>query len=388
MLMALTALSIDIMLPALAEISREYNLTNPNHRQYVVLLYFVGLGFGQIVFGALSDRLGRRPVMLFGLGIYIGASFLALWAPDYTWLLGARVVQGFGGAAPRTVLIASVRDLFEGRAMARVMSMVMMVFLAVPVVAPAIGQVLQSLFNWKAPFYFLLVFGVVAFLWAMMRFPETRPRNPDPSQRTQIRDALRGVMTNRQTMTYLFASGLLLGCLTSFIASSQQIFVEIYNLGYWFPLAFAGGAVAMILANATNTRIVMRLGARTVSHTAIAFLMASACAFTALQFIVPQPPVLLTWAALSWMMYLFGLISQNMNALAMEPQGEVAGMAASILGTYTTLCGVFVGWIIAGAFDGTIFPISLGFALLSTGAILTIVIGEGQFYALRRERDA
>jgi MFS transporter, DHA1 family, multidrug resistance protein len=376
MLMALTALSIDIMLPALPRIAAEYNLIDANDRQLVVFGYLIGLGPGQIIFGPLSDRLGRRPVMLIGLAIFAAASAVALFAQSFEMLLAARAMQGFGAAAPRTVLLASVRDLFKGHQMARVMSLIMMVFLFVPVIAPAIGQGLIAVSHWNAPFYFLFAFGIVAFVWAYRRLPETHTPARDPADRIGLAQAVVRVLTTRQTVTYLLASGFMLGCLMAYIASSQQVFVDIYGLGGWFPLAFGGTAMAMIAASFTNSRIVEALGTRCVSHTAAVAFLVTALGFFVFLRTFGQPPVAVTWCFFAVLMYLFGLTVQNFNALAMEPQGEIAGMASSILGTYTTLAGALFGWLVGGAFDGTVKPISLGFALLSLAAIGVILIGD------------
>ncbi|MCB1510873.1 MAG: multidrug effflux MFS transporter [Hyphomicrobiaceae bacterium] len=378
MLMALTALSIDIMLPALPQIAAEYRIASDNDRQLVVFGYLIGSGPGQILFGPLSDRWGRRPVMLIGLGIYLVASALALFAPSFGWLLAARALQGFGAAAPRTVMLASVRDLFRGAQMARVMSLIMTVFLIVPVIAPAIGQALISVSHWKAPFYFLFGFGVVAFIWASRRLPETWRPLPPGVKRVGLGRAFVRVVTTRQTMAYLLASGFMLGCLMSYIASSQQIFVEIYGMGPWFPLAFAGTAAAMIAANFINARIVLRFGPRRVSHMAVVAFLVVALTFLVTTQVSGRPPAIVSWIFLALLTGLFGLTAQNFNALAMEPQGEIAGMAASILGTYTTLAGALFGWLVARAFDGTVAPIAAGFSILAGLTILTILAAEGR----------
>jgi len=376
LMMALTALSIDIMLPALPQIAEEFQLASANDRQFVVFGYLIGLGPGQLVFGPMSDRFGRRPVLLLGLSIYIIASGIAVIASSFEMLLAARALQGFGASAPRTIMVASVRDLFIGHQMARVMSLIMMVFLMVPVLAPAIGQVLIVFGGWKAPFYGLFLAGVLAFFWAGRRLPETRAISANDAPRIGIRAAFIRVLTTRQTVTYMLGGGFMFGCLTSFISSAQQIFVDIYNLGSFFPLAFAGTAVAMMIASFTNSRIVVRYGTRRVSHTAIVCFLLVAAVF----FIIAMMPGAISvwgaWAFLSIQLFLFGLITPNFNAIAMEPQGKIAGMAASIIGFYTTLAGAFFGWLIGGAFDGTLLPISFGFAVLGIGGILVVLIGD------------
>ncbi len=379
MLIALTALSIDIMLPALPRVAAEYGLSSSNDQQLVVFGYLIGSGPGQLFFGAISDRYGRRPVLLVGLAIFILASLLAVFAPTFNLLIIARILQGIGASAPRTILIASVRDLFVGARMAQVMSTIMTVFLVVPLIAPAIGQGLILVGHWNTPFYFLFGFGCIAFVWASLRFPETRSPAADPQRKTGVLVALSGMASEKQTVTYIIASGFMLGCLLSYVASSQQIFVDIYQIGPLFPVAFAGTAAAMILANFTNARIVMRFGPRIVSHTALALFALVSVLFLALALSQDHVGLYTTWAFFAVSLFLFGLILQNFNALAMEPQGTNSGLAASILGTYTTLAGAALGSLVGRNFDGSVIPIAAGFTLLSLLAIVTVGLGDNAF---------
>lgn len=382
-MMALTAFSIDIMLPALPQIGAALGVTNENDRQQVVIVYVLGFAIGQIFYGPLSDRLGRKPVLLAGFAIFIAGSFAALLAPSFTTLLLARAVQGIGAASPRVMGMAIVRDLFTGRQMARVMSLAMMIFIAVPVFAPALGQGLMALGSWRTPFEALLVFGVLATVWSAWRLPETRrvfPGAPMTLRRSAI-----AVLTNPQTLAYMLGSGFMYGCLMGYVASAQQVFVDVFQLGAWFPLAF--GAIASVLAVASwlNARLVERLGMRLVSHTALTVFVTAAAALLALE-LADLAPLWLFGLLVAICFLSFGLIAPNFNALAMEPQGGNAGMAASVIGFYSTAAGALIGGLVGQSFDGSVVPLVSGFlaASLATAAVVLAVEGRRGLYGRNR----
>ncbi|MBS0244903.1 MAG: MFS transporter, partial [Proteobacteria bacterium] len=234
LLMALTALSIDIMLPALPAITSELGATAENDRQLVVTAYLIGLGFGQLVWGPLSDRIGRRMPLLIGLALYATGALAACLSGSFAILLAARSLQGIGGAAARTIGTAVVRDAYQGRQMARVMSFVMTVFILVPVLAPTIGQAIMLHYGWRASFVVLLSTGVVAFAWVLARLPETLPDTfgaAGETARHGLAAGIRIVLGNRITIGYGLASGFMFGTLVSYISSAQQIFVDHFKLG-------------------------------------------------------------------------------------------------------------------------------------------------------------
>ena len=381
LLISLTAFSIDIMLPALPHIGEAFSVNDRNGTQAVVTVYLAGLAVGQLFYGPLSDRIGRKPALLLGLAIYLVATLAAVLVATFPQHLAARAVQGFGAAAARVVSIAIVRDRFAGRPMARIMSIIMTVFIIVPMIAPLIGQGVLLVGDWKWTYHVLLGVGIVSALWAATRLAETRPTDRPP---IPLASALRRVLTSRVTVAYTLAGGLIWGCLVAYLASAQQVFVDIYGLGASFPLAFAGLATAMAAANMLNARLVQKLGMRRLSHLALIVFVAASSALVAASW--QRSPALSTAFALLWITFFaFGFIVSNFNAIAMHPLGEVAGTASSFTGFSTTAIGVLAGGTVGRLFDGSTRPLAVGFAVLATLAIACVMAVEGRAGLFRGE---
>jgi DHA1 family bicyclomycin/chloramphenicol resistance-like MFS transporter len=384
-MMALTALSIDIMLPALPDIGAAMGVASENDRQLVVIIYVLGFALGQIVYGPLSDRYGRRPVLLAGFAIYIAASFAAIWAGSFTALLVARALQGVGAASPRVMALAIVRDVTSGRRMARIMSLAMALFIIIPVFAPAMGQGLMALGSWRTPFDLLLVFALVTALWIAMRLPETSAVGRGGALPQPLIQSVRAVVGNRQTVAYTAAAGFLFGSLLGYVASCQQIFVDVYGLGAWFPLAFGAIASTMALAAWVNSRLVEQLGMRLVSHVSLAgFIAASLVLLLAAR--ADALPLWLFALLMALCFFLFGLIQPNFNALAMEPQGRNAGMASSLIGFYSTAAGALIAALIGHLFDGSAVPLATGYAATGLLSAAAVVLAEGRAGLFGRNR--
>jgi DHA1 family bicyclomycin/chloramphenicol resistance-like MFS transporter len=384
-LMALTALSIDIMLPALPDIGSALGVGSENDRQLIVILYMAGFAAGQLVYGPLSDRLGRRPVLLAGLAIFVVGSITALVSQSFYALLAARVIQGLGAASPRVIALAVVRDLYNGRQMARVMSFAMMVFIIIPVFAPSIGQGLIHLGDWQWTFAALLAIGLALALWAGVRLPETAGCALGTDRPSTLGRSIKAAVLDPQTIGYGTAAGFMFGCLLAYVASAQQVFVDVFGLGSAFPIMFGAVASTMAVASFVNARLVERLGMRRVSHTALAaFVTVSLILAVASELGLVN---LVVFAALvSFAFFLFGLIAPNLNALAMEFQGHNAGMASSVIGSLSTAIGAMMGGLIGQAFDGTALPLALGFAgcSLITCVIVFAVEGRSGVFGLNR----
>ncbi|MEZ5842939.1 MAG: multidrug effflux MFS transporter [Hyphomicrobiaceae bacterium] len=383
LLMALTALSIDIMLPALPDIARRFALHDANAPQLIVPFYLFGLAAGQVFWGPLSDRRGRRPPLLAGLAIFAGGALLASFAPSFWLLLAARVVQGFGAGAARTISIAIVRDAYAGRDMARVMSLVISTFIIVPVIAPTIGQGLILAGDWSWPFHALAIVGVAAIAWVGVRLPETAGPSAGRAP-VALGDALRGVLSTPVTVAYALAVGLVFGSLVGYVASAQQIFVDVYGLGPLFPIAFGAVAVSMAISSLANAALVRRFGMRRLSHTALVAYAGSGGLLLGFA-LLGTPPLWLTLVLLSFNFFMFGLITPNLNAIAMHPQARFAGMAASLIGGATTVIGSIAGLVIARQFDGSVRPLALGFLLLGVLAFAIIAVVEGKRGLFRGE---
>ena len=383
MLMALNALAIDIMLPGLGEIGASLGVVNENHRQYVVSSYVFGLGAAQILYGPLSDRFGRRKPVLVGITIYVLCAIGIVIVPSFGAMLALRFIQGAGAAATRVITISIVRDVYGGRAMAEVMSLIMMVFMIVPIIAPGTGQLIMFFGNWHLIFVFIAIVSFCIGLWMYTRLPETlAPGDVRPFTISSILDGFRIVLTNRIALCYTIASTFIFGALFGFINSAQQIYGGIYQLGVWFPVAFAAVAVFMSAASFLNSRFVGRFGMRRLSHGSLMGFIAITFVWMLVQVFGPQPtPFLLFLVLFSLAMFQFGWIGSNFNSLAMEPLGHVAGTASSVLGFMSTIGGSVIGVIIGQAFDGTALPLVVGFFTVSIIGLIFVLIGEkGQLF--------
>jgi MFS transporter, DHA1 family, multidrug resistance protein len=380
-IMALNPLAMDMMLPALPTIASAFHITVANQPQAVLSTFLVGFGVGQFVMGPLSDRFGRRPVLLGGMAVYGVASLLAIAAQSFETLLLARALQGLGTSATRVIATSIVRDCYAGRRMASVMSLAMMVFITVPIVAPSLGQAVMLLTQWRGIFIALMLYGVLTLAWSALRMPETLAVSKRKS--LAIRDVLgafRQTVTNRQTFGYAMAAGVLQGALFAFVFSSQQIFTEIFMLGHYFPLAFAAIAIGFAIAGFLNARFVGRLGMRVISHGAsLGFVAVAAAMLLAVTTHSLPLPLFMALAAL--MMFTFGLMFANFTALAMEPQGQIAGTASSLYGSITTLLGISIGTVIGRAYDGTLLPFATGFFLCTLAAFgVLLVVEKGRLF--------
>lgn len=375
-LTSIVAFSIDIILPALAEIGDGYNLTDDNDRQLVIVAFTVSFGIAQLAFGPLADRFGRKGLMIGSLLFYACASFAASYAPNFEFLLAARICQAMGAAGVRITTAAVIRDCFEGRDMARVMSYIFTTFMVVPIFAPAIGQSIMLIAEWHWIFTFLGIGSILLAFWAYNRVGETLdPENRRSLALGSIARATAEIATNRIAAGYSLASILFFGALMSMIVSVQQIFDDIYGLGNWFALAFAGNAVGMAISSFMNARLVRSIGMRRMSHGAmVSFVGASFLLFVSARF--GTPPFAVTFILLAVAMMSFGLVAGNFNSIAMQPLGHIAGTATSVIGTLTFTGGAVLGGLVGQAFDGTIGPISTAFFAFGLGSLAIVLITE------------
>jgi len=375
-LMAANALAIDSMLPALPQMSEALGIAEANERQWIITAYLLGFGTAQIVYGTLSDRFGRRPVLLFGLTVYVAASIAAAFAGSFESMMAARIVQGVGAAATRVLVVSIVRDCYSGRDMARVMSLAMIVFLAVPILAPSVGQAILWFAPWRWIFGVLTIFGALVMLWVVLSLRETQhPEDRKPIEVASVIAAFRTTLTTRLAVGYMLAMAFVLGGLFGFINSAQQVFVDVFHAPEWFTTIFALIALGMAAASLLNSRIVVRLGMRRVSHGALLAYIALTGTHAALA--LSGHESLWSFAAFqAGAMFCFGLVAPNFGAMAMDPLGHVAGTASSVQGFVTTVGGALLGFFIGQHFDGTVVPITLGFALCGLVALGIVLVAE------------
>ncbi|MBL8711131.1 MAG: multidrug effflux MFS transporter [Rhodospirillaceae bacterium] len=363
---SLVALSIDSMLPALPEIAADLGARDPNDRQMVITILFAGFGIAQILYGPISDSVGRKPAIYAGFLVFILGSVICILADDFNAMLVGRFLQGFGAAGPRTVVVAMVRDRYEGRAMARIMSLVTSVFILVPVLAPSLGQGILLLANWRAIYWMLLILGLFTAGWFTLRQDETL----DLSRRRElslgrILRAVVEVFRNRTALGYMTATGLVFGAFVGYLASSQQIFQEMYGAGKLFPIYFGILAISFGAASLLNARLVMRFGMRLLSNRAqwAHTLLSATFAIVAVAY-SGQPPLSFFVAYMMVTFFMVGIMFGNFNALAMAPLGHIAGVGAAVIGAFTTFVSVGCGAVIGAAYQGTILPLVIGFAIL------------------------
>ena len=375
-LMALNPLAIDIMLPGMQEIGASLGVADENERQFVITAYLLGFGSMQLVFGPLSDRFGRKGPLMAGLTVYVLAALAAAYAPDFETLLLLRLLQGAGAASTRVLTVAMVRDVAGGRAMAEIMSLVFMVFMIMPVIAPALGQVILLAGEWHTIFLFMGFGGAAVIAWMALRIPETlAPDNRRPVSFRAIAAGFHAVVTNRMSLWYTLAMTAILSALFGFINTVQQIYVGIYGLGNAFPLVFALVAGSMAFFSWLNSRIVRRHGMRRVSHTAL-FVFLSMSMTLLLLSLGGTVPLPLFLALFTVAMCAFGMLTSNFSSIAMEPLGRVAGIASSAQGFFQTTGSALIGAGIGQSFDGTITPVMAGFAVVSAAALVFVLIAE------------
>lgn len=383
-LIAVNALGVDLMLPALADIGHDLAISAANHRQWIITVYMGGFGAGQLIYGPLADRFGRRPVLLLTLAGVTGASVFAAASATFPALLAARLLQGLMSASTRVLAVAIVRDRQSGRRMARTMSLAQMIFFLVPILAPSIGQMLLGIGPWRLIFYALAAFDVFVLVWAALRLPETLLRSRRTSLSLEaLGSAYRMTLGDRFSLGYAIAAALTFGGIIGFVSVSQQVFVDEFGAGRRYVWLFAVCAAAMGCASFANSRLVERLGTRLISQGAVFALIALSLAH--LGVIVTGHETLATFVVLqAASMTCIGLCGSNFGAMAMEPVGHIAGTASSVQGFITTLGAVVVGSLIGQSYDGSTMPLAFGYFGIGVGTLLVILWTErGRLFQTR-----
>lgn len=371
LMMSLVALSVDTMLPALPAIGADLGARQANDAQLVLSVMFLGLAMAQVVYGPLSDSYGRKPTIYVGFAIFFVGCVLSIVARSLEVMLLGRFLQGIGAAGPRIVTMAVVRDQYAGRAMARIMSLAMSVFILVPILAPAIGQALLAFVHWRAIFGMLLGVAALAFAWFALRQPETLPpERRKPLSLRGIAAAVRETFRNRAALGYTVMAGLIFGCFIGYLTSAPQIFLQLYHTGGRFALYFGLLAAFIGAAMLINARLVMVWGMHLLCRIALAVGCTASVVFLACAWLQGGHPPL--WALMAWLAVVFfcnGILFGNFNAMALEPLGHIAGVASAVVGSLTTFISLTLGTLIGRSFDGTVLPLVGGFAVLGLGAL-------------------
>ena len=371
--MALNALAIDMMLPALGTIGDDLGTARDNDRQLVIIVYVLGNGIAQLFFGPLVDRFGRKRVLMWSLAGYVLGSLLSVIATSFSLLLAARAFQGVTTAAARVAAIAVVRDQCSGRRMAQVMSLAITIFMAAPILAPGFGQLILFAGPWRAIFVALLLYGLVLALWLHWRLPETlTPEKQKPLRPGPIIGSYIEFIRNRTTIGYTTASALCFGALFGYISASEQLFLETFDIGGAFAFAFAAIAASLGVATLVNARLVAKFGMRRLTHGAVLVFIIVNLIHLAIAATAGETfAIFMVMMAISF--FCLGLIGPNATAMALEPMGHIAGSAAAANGFAGTTGAGFLGGLIAQLYDGTAIPIIQGFGVLGIAAFAVIL---------------
>jgi DHA1 family bicyclomycin/chloramphenicol resistance-like MFS transporter len=375
-LMSLAALGIDSMLPALPAMGRSLGVATENQRQFIITAFILGFGVAQLAHGPLADRYGRRAVLLWAIGGYVVANIACAVSASFTLLLAARVFGGAMVAATRVATVAIVRDCYHGRPMARVMSIAFMVFMVVPVMAPAFGQTVLLFANWRGIFWVVAGLSLGIWTWFFIRMPETlRPEARQPMSVARIWAGWKQTLGDRLSLGYTLASTSLMGALYGYLNSVQQIMFDTFDRPKLLAVMFAVTATLMAGANLTNARLVMRLGTRLISHSAVTMLVVLSAIHLAIALAGYETLVgFVVLQALT--MGCFGLATSNFSSMAMENMGGIAGTASSVQGFTSITVGAVVGVVIGQAFNGTTAPLAAGFLICGLMSLLVVAITE------------
>ena len=367
LLMSMVAFSIDSMIPALGVIARDLQLANSNDAQLIIAVFFLGMSPGILFFGPFSDSFGRKPAINLGLGIFALGSLLTITADSFQLLLLGRALQGFGSASCRIVVLAIIRDRYSGNTMARIMSLVMILFIMVPALAPAIGQGILFLFSWRAIFVLMLLLASIGGLWLTFGQAETlAPEHRLAFSRASIMRGTRETLSDKIAFGYSIVGGFTFAAFVSYLSTSQQILQEDYGLGAQFPLAFGFLALAIGLSSLANSVLVGKFSMTQICRYALAAIVVCTSLFLIYCYaLAAQPNFYLLMAYLTITFFGYGMLFGNLPALALQNLGHIAGIANSVIGALQTLVAVLIGAWLAYHYNGTVLPLVWGFLSMS-----------------------
>jgi len=370
LLMSIVAISIDALLPALGIISQDIHLAYANQAQLIISALFLGMAIGQLICGPLSDATGRKKVLYSGILLFLVGSVICFFAQDINTLLIGRFIQGLGVSGPYVSAISIVRDKYAGREMAKVMSLVMMIFIMVPAIAPSLGQSILLFASWRYIFVLYIIYSIAIGLWIFLRLEETLPKeNRIPLSVTGFADGFKEVICNRTTMGYTLCMGLFFGSFVGYLNSSQQIFQVQFGTGKMFTVYFGLLALVFGASSLFNSQLVEKWGMHFISHRAVLSIITSSALFLGLHaFCEIQLWMFMIYASI--LFFAFGLIFGNVNAMAMEPMGHVAGIASAIIGSVSSIISMIIGTFIGQMYNNTLIPVTIGFLTMTCLALL------------------
>ncbi|MCP4297692.1 MAG: multidrug effflux MFS transporter [Proteobacteria bacterium] len=375
LLMSLVAMAVDTMLPAMAQIGTSLGVRNPNDNQLIISSVFLGMALGLMLYGPLSDSYGRKNAIFLGMSIFLLGNLISIFSTDFTFMLIGRVFQGFGGCACRVVTVAMIRDKFEGQAMARVMSLIMMFFIMVPALAPSIGQGILFIATWRAIFGFVLAVAIIGVLWLHFRQPETLvEKNRRQFSSSIIFAGIRETFKKQISRTYMIAAGIIFGSFVGYLSSAQQILQIQYELGESFTIYFGSLALVVGVSTYMNSRLVMKYAMEAICLLALTILsITSVLFYVYAKSFSGHPSLTALMVYLAIIFFCFGFLIGNFNALAMQPLGHIAGIANSVISSVQTLLSVVIGGLIGQYYNATVLPLILGFMLCGVSAFVCII---------------
>ena len=373
-LMSVVALAIDALLPALDLIGISIGTTNIVDNQLLITMIFLGLGLGPLFFGPISDSLGRKPIVYMGFGIFILASFICVYSKSLEMMIFGRILQGIGLSAPRTISIAMVRDTYNGDYMARIMSFITVVFLLIPIIAPAMGKFVLDHYNWQAIFYIQLIFSVLVAFWFWKRQPETLPIEQRLKFTSHIFvDGIKEIMKAKRTIGFTIISGFVTGSFMVYLSTAQQIFQIQYDLKEQFPIIFAGIAIAIGSATFLNGTLVIKFGMEKMVTASLLAFFGIPLLYIILFFSTTNPSIVVLLTFLGLQFFAIGFLFGNLRALAMQPIGHIAGIGAALTGFISTIMAVPISTFIGRFVSNTALPLFIGFLVCSSLSILVLV---------------
>tara|TARA_B110000003_G_scaffold53347_1_gene53106 strand:+ start:58031 stop:59245 length:1215 start_codon:yes stop_codon:yes gene_type:complete len=373
-LMSIVALSIDTILPALKPIGISVGTSNANENQLLITMIFLGLGFGQLIFGPISDSFGRKPVVYIGFLVFVLSSFLCIAASTIEIMVVGRILQGIGLSASRSISIAMIRDRFEGDNMAKIMSFVVTIFILVPIIAPTLGKFLLDNYGWESIFYSQLLFGILVLIWFWKRQPETLPEAYKKKFSTAIFiDGSKKFIKHKSAVIFTLISGLATGSFMVFLSTSQHIFEVQYGLVNEFPYIFGALAFSVGLATFTNGTLVVKFGMRRLVNIFVFVFSLTSLSYSIIFYGSLNPDISILICFLAIQFFSVGFLFGNVRSLAMQPLGHIAGIGAAINGFVSTIMAVPIATFIGGFVDTTALPLFIGFAGCGFGSLVLLL---------------